>query len=547
MIIFACPRCSVKQQAPDDAGGKKVACAKCGQRLRVPEPVEMHTLAAVPVQQRIATAPGPAAAPAAPKDWYYHQGGKPCGPISWAELKRMAVEGDLSDEDPVWREGMTEWKAAKTLPNLFARPKKVAKDGKEGGGRWWEGMGVFLFCGLAGAALLIFVGYIVTKRGKPAEDKGTPAAQTTKDDKGTPREVADRALEPDEIFKMCSPSVARVKSKAGTGSGFLARPGIVVTNHHVVDGDLAENISVTFPSAPDGNKPLRGILLYEDRKRDLAILRVDTALKPVSLADKEVAPGKRVVVIGSPAGVAGRVVENSVTAGTMSARTQLDDSQDWYQIAVAVNPGNSGGPVFDNHGQVIGVVTLSLRGKQAMNYAVPFGEVAKALDRAVARSATEQEEVVARHDLGVVFHKVGKVACLYHYGMNFKNVAMRVAIEKKENPNVFLKAAAERLARPIGLGARVFLDPSMQDALPRVVGHKSLPESMRQQMEDLILLQKEMKDWYENPRGTIGGYGDKVRDCGTKMTRIFDSLRLKLGINEDPRITLDEKKALDLP
>jgi hypothetical protein len=118
MIDFGCPKCGTRQRVPDAAAGKRVSCAKCGQRLKVPESAEMQTMAAV-------LAPPPASvvksAARSGKQWFYQDQGQQCGPVSWAELRRMAAEGELSPEDRVWSEGMAKWQLAHTIPNLFPR------------------------------------------------------------------------------------------------------------------------------------------------------------------------------------------------------------------------------------------------------------------------------------------------------------------------------------------------------------------------------------------------------------------------------------------
>jgi predicted Zn finger-like uncharacterized protein len=115
MIDFACPRCGTAQRVTDGAAGQKVACAKCGQRLKVPDPPETRTMNAAALTV-------PKAPPAkADKQWYYQDGAKQRGPVSWAELKRMAADGDLSPEDLVWGEGMPAWIEARLIPKLFPR------------------------------------------------------------------------------------------------------------------------------------------------------------------------------------------------------------------------------------------------------------------------------------------------------------------------------------------------------------------------------------------------------------------------------------------
>jgi S1-C subfamily serine protease len=485
------------------------------------------------------------------KQWFYQQGSKPCGPLTWTELKNLALTGALTPEDRVWSEGMADWKPGGAVPNLFPRRANspAAEAPASTAGKWFEGLGVLLFGGTMGLAFLVFIGFIVWKGIKKTPSADTQVAvATTKAEPSAPKEAKDRPLETTEIFERCSPSVALVRrTGGGSGSGFLARPGLVVTNCHVVEGALASTFQVTFPSAASGKAPLRAILIHEDRKRDLAILQIESSSKPLPLADRECTPGERVVVIGSPGKGDGEVVANSVTDGIWSARTQLGDNQDWYQITANINPGNSGGPVFNNRGHVIGVVTLFLKGKQGMNYAVPHSEVARALERASSKDQRERDQVVAEHDLTVVFGKVGKASCLYLLGMDIYSKSMLEAINKGEKAGDGLNRASTRIKRRVSGGAGYFFDNECRTALPRVVGNKAAPEATRHQLEELISLHTELKEWFDDPHGTVKGYSDKTEEFAGRLKRNFESLRLKLGVNEDPRLTKGELEALGLP
>jgi serine protease Do len=137
------------------------------------------------------------------------------------------------------------------------------------------------------------------------------------------------------------------------GSGFIIDPsGIIVTNNHVIEG--ADEITVTLH---DGTS-LKAKLLGKDEKADLAVLKVDspTPLPAVPFADSDTARvGDWVLAIGNPFGLGG-----SVTAGIVSARgrdIRQGPYDDFIQTDAAINRGNSGGPLFNMDGQVIGINT----------------------------------------------------------------------------------------------------------------------------------------------------------------------------------------------
>lgn len=154
------------------------------------------------------------------------------------------------------------------------------------------------------------------------------------------------------------------------GSGFVIDPsGIIITNNHVI-GD-ANEITVIFS---DGSR-LKAEIIGKDSKVDLAVLRVkpDKPLKAVSFGDSErMRPGDWVMAIGNPFGLGG-----SVTAGIVSARGRNIDSgpyDNYIQTDAAINKGNSGGPLFNMNGEVIGINTAILSptgGSVGIGFAVP--------------------------------------------------------------------------------------------------------------------------------------------------------------------------------
>src|SRR5688572_6486868 len=164
------------------------------------------------------------------------------------------------------------------------------------------------------------------------------------------------------------------------GSGFVIDPsGIVVTNNHVI-GD-ANDISVIFS---DGSR-LKAEIVGKDPKVDLAVLRVksDKPLKAVPFGDSEaIRPGDWVMAIGNPFGLGG-----SVTAGIVSARGRQIESgpyDNYIQTDASINKGNSGGPLFNMKGEVIGINTAILSptgGSVGIGFAVPASTALPIIDQ----------------------------------------------------------------------------------------------------------------------------------------------------------------------
>jgi len=199
-----------------------------------------------------------------------------------------------------------------------------------------------------------------------------------------------------EVYERVSPSVVNVTTQVlrrsfffeiipeeGAGSGFvLDEEGHVVTNFHVIEG--AQTIEVTF--IDDTTFP--ATVVGADPRNDIAVLKVDTRLDnlvPVELGtSSNLQVGQRAIVIGNPFGQFG----GTLTAGVVSALNRTLESQDGRQMSgiiqtdAAINQGNSGGPLLDSAGRVIGINTaiFSPSGTNAgVGFAVPVDTLRRLL------------------------------------------------------------------------------------------------------------------------------------------------------------------------
>ncbi|MDM5176822.1 DegQ family serine endoprotease [Massilia sp. DJPM01] len=156
----------------------------------------------------------------------------------------------------------------------------------------------------------------------------------------------------------------------GAGSGFIISPdGVILTNAHVVRD--AKEVTVKLQD----RREYRAKVLGSDPKTDVAVLKIDAKNLPVVPIGKssDLKVGEWVLAIGSPFGL-----ESSVTAGVVSAkgRSLPDDSQvPFIQTDVAVNPGNSGGPLFNTKGEVVGInsqIYSQTGGYMGLSFAIPI-------------------------------------------------------------------------------------------------------------------------------------------------------------------------------
>jgi len=184
----------------------------------------------------------------------------------------------------------------------------------------------------------------------------------------------------------------------GQGSGFIVSPdGYILTNAHVVEGAESVNIRLT------DRREFRAKVVGVDKQTDVAVLKIDAKTLPFVRLGKsaEANVGEWVVAIGSPFGF-----ENTVTAGIVSAKSRsLPDANytPFIQTDVAVNPGNSGGPLFNLAGEVIGInsqIYSRSGGFQGISFAIPI-EVALNVRDQLVKSGK-----VTRGRLGVTVQEV---------------------------------------------------------------------------------------------------------------------------------------------
>jgi serine protease Do len=166
----------------------------------------------------------------------------------------------------------------------------------------------------------------------------------------------------------------------GLGSGVVVRPGVIVTNNHVVED--ADTINVASYDGREYSAEVVGT----DPKSDLAVLRVhgdSSALRPIQLGDSSrLRLGDVVLAIGNPFGV-GQTVTMGIVSAKGRAGVGIIDYEDFIQTDAAINPGNSGGALVDMEGKLVGINTAILSrsgGYQGIGFAIPTNMAGPIID-----------------------------------------------------------------------------------------------------------------------------------------------------------------------
>jgi serine protease Do len=186
--------------------------------------------------------------------------------------------------------------------------------------------------------------------GAARKETTPPPAPTT----FTPAQIAERAL----------PSIVLIQTPVMLGTGFVVwKDGRIATNLHVLAGASEAKVILN-----DKREFTQIEVLGVDPAHDLAVIRIRAeGLVPLQLGDSEaVKPGERVVAIGHPLGLG-----NTISDGIVSGIRALDPNVTLLQITAPIAQGSSGGPIFNEQGEVIAVATLFASEGQNLNFGVP--------------------------------------------------------------------------------------------------------------------------------------------------------------------------------
>jgi serine protease Do len=194
-------------------------------------------------------------------------------------------------------------------------------------------------------------------------------------------------LSVEEVVRQTLPAVVTVTTSKGSGSGFFIAPdGVVVTNAHVVQGESSATVTM------HSGKSLESLHLYVDEGRDLALIKVSVKDNPfLTLSLVPPSPGSEVIAIGTPGAhdVTGTLIlPNSVTKGVVSGVREFPANTTasvpgraglWIQTDATINHGNSGGPLLNRSGEVVGINTLAFTatGTPGLNFALASIELAR--------------------------------------------------------------------------------------------------------------------------------------------------------------------------
>ena len=189
-----------------------------------------------------------------------------------------------------------------------------------------------------------------------------------------------------KLYPKSKNNISKNGEWSGSGSGIIiSKTGYIVTNHHVIKN--AEDIEIEV-KRNDTIQKFQANIVQVDKVNDLAVLKIsdmklgDMAEPPFNFKNRISEVGTKVYAYGYPMALSAMGREVKITDGIISSKTGFDGDATTYQITAAVQPGSSGGPLFDEHANLIGIVSsgLSKNSTDNVGYSIKTGYVLNLLD-----------------------------------------------------------------------------------------------------------------------------------------------------------------------
>ena len=214
-----------------------------------------------------------------------------------------------------------------------------------------------VICIISFVVIIFIVGYLLPQL-KPTTPESAPI---------------ETALSAEEIYQLASPATVeiRVETEYGTATGtgfFYNSDGAIITNFHVIEDAISGDVFLN-----NGEKYTINRLIGYDRYWDIAIIQINYQSESVlSFRTEPIRTGETVYALGSSLGLA-----DSFSEGIISANSREIGGQIFIQTTAPISHGNSGGPLIDTKGNVVGITTAGIEAGQNLNLAVPIANIHK--------------------------------------------------------------------------------------------------------------------------------------------------------------------------
>jgi S1-C subfamily serine protease len=393
----------------------------------------------------------------ADKCWLIQSGSEPAGPYSLAQLRSLARNGRIARSTLIRDLQSSGWLVAGQLPELFQQavptikaadkpkptrqpttparpasspspaapdtvsmlppPTRFGQQTTPANNR--PAIIVAAIAGAVGSAVVVLLLVVsvprsTAQRPDPPVDLEVAAATPTAvapvanvDSKTTAAAGQQAIYSTEDLVSRTQQSVAAVITSQGTGSGFMVARNVLATNYHVIADSPSNEIGVFFPDGEESMQgPFQARIVAEQPDRDLALLRVEAEIPALEVyPNYQFRRGQDVIIIGTPGYLRQGLLPNAVTRGVLSSQARLH-GLDHFQLSLAVNSGNSGGPVLGMDGRVIGVVVSKSLTEDSISFCIPATDLESLIRSEEIANFTPTAKVAALHDARLVVRTV---------------------------------------------------------------------------------------------------------------------------------------------
>ena len=309
--------------------------------------------------------------------------------------------------------------SANAKPPKAKKPKKQRKPISRGGIAIALAVTMVFSCGLG------FGGGYFANKVNTSTSGSLNITKTSNSGTTTTASITSKANSTSEIVKKTADSVVEISTESvvtgsfaqqyvqqGAGSGvIISQDGYILTNNHVING--ANSVKVRLRDGTEYDATIIG----SDSDNDIALLKVNaTGLSPATFGDSNsLAVGDYVVAIGNPLGELGGTVTDGIISALARKVTIEDTQMTLLQTNAQVNPGNSGGGLFNANGELVGIVNAkqSATEVEGIAFAIPINNV---LD--ILSDLKEYGYVTGKVDLGIDFTDITSDETAFYYGVN---------------------------------------------------------------------------------------------------------------------------------
>ena len=298
-----------------------------------------------------------------------------------------------------------------------------------------------------------------------------------------------------------------------------------MTNFHVVSEVSPDDIEIYFPAVSEQVRYVKRVV-YFDEYRDLAMLEIEGAERPLSLsATRGLKRGEDLIIIGSP-GVSNTVLPNSVTRGSLNSERVIDGKR-FLQISAAVNPGNSGGPAINFRGQVVAIVTLKASAQEGITFGVPMDEVKPIRDRVQKTSESEKNKADGLFLANTIYKKLYKQASANLQALTLYDQGMELAEKNHLPPSDGLAIVKRKI--DTGL-AQITSQSALENAdnsLAVIQSHSANDPQIKKQLASLRQLTEEILKQTQAPTMDPAVCLDQEKRFRSRLYKISEALEMK--------------------